>query len=112
MDRDTARERLLQRLAELDEEGRISASDRAPVKLDQDSVGRLSRIDAMQVQAMALATQRRREIERQKVEAALSRLNGDDWGYCLTCGEEIVSARLGNDPTVSQCLPCASGEHR
>lgn len=112
VDRQLARQRLLQRLVELDEEGRISASERAPVTLDQDSVGRLSRIDAMQVQAMALATQRRREVERKRVEAALTRLDVEEWGYCLTCGDDIASARLENDPAVTQCLSCASGENR
>lgn len=49
MDESTARERLLRRRAELQEEDEMSAADRQPVKLDQDSVGRLSRIDAMQM---------------------------------------------------------------
>ncbi len=34
--------------------------ERAPVELDQQTVGRLSRMDALQVQAMALETSRRR----------------------------------------------------
>src|SRR3546814_3952901 len=67
------RELLLQRLGELDEQDRISASDRDPVVLDQESVGRLPRIDAMQVQAMALAQERRRKAERAGIAAALLR---------------------------------------
>jgi DnaK suppressor protein len=39
-------------LAQLEEEERISEAERTPVSLDQESVGRLSRMDAMQVQAM------------------------------------------------------------
>jgi DnaK suppressor protein len=112
MDEVTAREWLLRRRAELDEEDRMSAADRAPVTLDQDSVGRLSRIDAMQVQAMALAAERRRAAERKRIDAALKRIADDAFGYCLSCGEEIASARLGHDPSVSQCLSCASGANR
>ena len=53
----------------------MSQADRAPVTLDQDSVGRLSRIDAMQVQAMALAQARRRQTERAAIDAALRRID-------------------------------------
>lgn len=104
----TARERLVRRRAELAEEDRLSAADREPVKLDQDSVGRLSRIDAMQVQAMALAAERRRAAERSRIDAALKRIEEGEFGYCLTCGEEIGAGRLENDASVSQCLACAS----
>jgi DnaK suppressor protein len=103
-----ARKRLDARRAELDEEDRISADGRAPVTLQQDSVGRLSRIDAMQVQAMALAAERRRASERTRINAALRRIDDGDWGWCLRCGEEIAPARLGHDPSVTLCVACAS----
>lgn len=109
MDKLAARELLLRRRAELDEQDRMSAADRAPVKLDQDSVGRLSRIDAMQMQAMALATERRRAGERRRINAALKRVEEGEFGYCLTCGDAINPGRLEQDPSVSQCLECASG---
>lgn len=108
MDAAIARERLLSRRAELEEEDRLSAAERAPVKLDQDSVGRLSRIDAMQMQAMALAAERRRIAERTRIDAALKRLEDGEFGYCLSCGDEIASARLEHDPSVARCLACAS----
>jgi DnaK suppressor protein len=53
--------------SELEKQDDTSKADRAPVELDQTSVGRLSRIDAMQVQAMALATERRRKAELARV---------------------------------------------
>lgn len=104
-----ARAALEARLSELDEQDRLSDESRAPVTLQQDSVGRLSRMDAMQQQAMALAAERRRKAERTRIKAALKRLDGEEWGYCLTCGEEIAEKRLVNDPAASQCLGCASG---
>lgn len=109
MDEGTARQRLLRRREELDEGDRLSAADRAPVTLDQDSVGRLSRIDAMQVQAMALAAERRRQAERHRISAALKRLDEGEWGYCLVCGDAIAAARLEHEPSVTQCIQCASG---
>ena len=100
---------LLARLAELDAEDRANADTREPVALQQDAVGRLSRIDAMQVQAMALATERRRKADRVRIEAALERIENDEWGWCVTCGEEIAEGRLRHDPSVATCVNCARG---
>lgn len=107
MNEDEARAALRARLAELDEQDAISAEGRAPVTLQQDSVGRLSRIDAMQQQAMAQAEERRRAAERVRIRAALERLDEGEWGWCLTCGEEIAAGRLEHDPAATQCLSCA-----
>lgn len=102
-----AREALDSRLLELGELDRISAEGRAPVTLQQDSVGRLSRMDALQQQAMAQAEERRRAAEKSRIRAALQRLDADEWGWCLTCGEEIAAGRLERDPAAAQCLTCA-----
>jgi DnaK suppressor protein len=103
-----ARALLQTRLEELTREDALAAEATAPVALEQDSVGRLSRVDAMQLQAMALASQRRREAERNRIEAALRRARDDEFGYCLACGEEIGDARLRLDPAVARCVSCAA----
>lgn len=108
MDEEQGRSHLLARLAELESEERNSAEARAPVSLQQDSVGRLSRMDAIQQQAMAQATQRRRTVEQKRIRSALVRLDEGEWGWCATCGEKIAEARLGHDPSVVQCVGCAS----
>ena len=51
-------------LQELTAEDELAHSSQRTVKLDQQSVGRLSRMDALQSQAMALAQQRRRDTLR------------------------------------------------
>ncbi len=110
MTEDKARTALLKRQEELAEEDRISTESREPVTLQQDSVGRLSRMDAMQQQAMAQAQERRRAGERMRIASALQRLDEDEWGYCVTCGEDIAEARLRHDPSVPTCVKCAGGE--
>lgn len=82
--------------------------DRKPVELDQALQGRLSRLDAIQVQEMALEQERRREIEIARIDAALKRIGEDEYGYCVSCGEEIVPERLDNNPAVPTCIECAS----
>ena len=101
--------RLRAMLAELAAEDAVAAGNTAPVILDQETVGRISRIDAMQVQAMALATEARRHKRRAMIEAALVRLDGEEFGWCLACGDAIGMARLENDPAVTLCLDCARG---
>ena len=83
--------------------------ERAPVELDQQAVGRLSRMDALQVQAMALETSRRRGVELRRIAAALARMDEGEFGYCLECGDEIAARRLELDPAAPLCIGCASG---
>ena len=80
--------------------------DRAPVELDQQSVGRLSRMDALQLQSMAVAREDRRRHRRDVIAAALKRMDDDDYGYCLVCGEDIPYKRLAADPAVTRCIDC------
>lgn len=107
LDLEGFRARLVAEREGLIEQDRLAESDRAPVTLDQDSIGRLSRIDAMQVQAMALAQSRRRHSKRLAIGAALQRLDTGEFGYCLRCGEAIASARLEHDPALTTCIGCA-----
>jgi DnaK suppressor protein len=110
MEEEEARERLVARAKELDDEDRAGAEGREPVTLQQDSVGRLSRMDAMQQQAMAQAQERRRMAERRRIAAALERLEEGEWGWCVSCGEEIAAKRLEHDPSVATCVRCAAGQ--
>ncbi|HSM42296.1 MAG TPA: TraR/DksA family transcriptional regulator [Afifellaceae bacterium] len=102
-----AKKRLLALKAEIEALSTIAEGDRAPVELDQQAVGRLSRMDAMQRQAMAEASERARALEVQKIVAALHRIEDGEYGYCVECGEEISHKRLEIDPAASHCIGCA-----
>lgn len=93
---------------ELENAAQLTELDRAPVELDQQSVGRLSRMDAMQVQAMSQAHQRKREADLRRIVGALSRLADNDFGFCIECDEPIAIKRLEIDPAVTSCIACAS----
>lgn len=100
------------RKTELENLNSISEDARKPVTLDQQSVGRLSRMDAMQVQAMAQAQGRQRANELMRIERALTRIANDEFGYCDNCGDEIVEKRLNVDPAALFCFNCANAnEH-
>jgi len=107
IDADHFRARLETRKMELEDLRQISSDSRNPVALDQSSVGRVSRIDAMQAQQMALATERNREREISQISAALARLDDGEFGYCISCGEPIAAKRLELNPAVPTCINCA-----
>jgi DnaK suppressor protein len=101
------RRRLLTMRADLDAAAEASREATRTVVLDQASVGRLSRIDALQGQQMALEGARRREQMLVRIEAALKRIETETFGDCFVCGEEIDARRLSVDPTITRCLRCA-----
>ncbi len=107
IDLDSARATLVARRQELRRLAASTAEARRPVELDQSRVGRLSRMDALQSQAMSVETDRRRKVELQQIEAALSRIADGDYGYCVNCGEAIASKRLALNPTTPNCIDCA-----
>ena len=105
-------ERMRRKLLALRDELRSVAAtgeaSAAVVELDQSKVGRLSRMDAMQAQAMAQASVQRREAQLRRIAAALRRIDDGEYGYCQECAEAIDPRRLEIDPTASMCIACAS----
>lgn len=107
LDVDLVRKTLTAMKSELEAYSDISEEARATVALDQQSVGRLSRMDALQGQAMAQASERQRRADIQKISAALHRLDSGEYGDCVECGEEIAEKRLEADPAAAFCIRCA-----
>lgn len=96
-----------EKLASLYSDQKRNESARDIVQLDQQSVGRLSRIDALQQQAMANAINLRQVHEQKGLKEALNRIKKNIYGQCLDCEEEIEIERLKARPTVLKCLECA-----
>ena len=96
-----------QRLSDLYKEVKAA---RRPVELDQTRVGRLSRMDSLQLDAMAEETARRRNAEIVQIDAALTRIENDEYGLCAKCGQKIGAKRLQLQPMVAFCLDCAANK--
>ncbi|MFX4228273.1 MAG: TraR/DksA family transcriptional regulator [Porticoccaceae bacterium] len=76
------------------------------VTLEQNKVGRLSRMDAMQQHEMHKASQnliRRRLVQ---VDKALQVVASGDYGFCEACGDEISASRLQVRPESLMCVAC------
>jgi DnaK suppressor protein len=103
-----ARSRLESLRAMLLEQDSDSADARGAVELDQQSIGRLSRMDAIQQQAMAEAEARRRRSDLARIDAAFARIADGEYGWCAKCGEPIGRGRLAVDPMADHCIGCAA----
>lgn len=76
------------------------------VALDQTLVGRVSRIDAMQQQQMAVSTRKQAELQLQRVRLALAACDSGDYGFCKRCDEAIGYPRLRARPETPLCISC------
>ena len=94
--------------AELLTQLELSKENTGPVTLDQQSVGRVSRIDAIQQQQMSIASRDQSKLLLRQIEAALQRIEADVYGLCIQCDESIGFARLQAQPHTPNCLACQS----
>jgi DnaK suppressor protein len=101
------RNQLLELRAALTEAEATGAAAEEVVELDQTRQGRLSRMDAMQAQAMSKATGAKRRQLLRDIEAALQRFDDGTYGECFECGEPIAPGRLRANPTATLCIGCA-----
>ena len=108
-DHETRAGRLRAELDALRGQDESTRDARRPVDLDQQSVGRLSRMGELQDQAMAQGQSRRRDARESVIQAALARIEEGEYGRCVECGEPISPARLDLDPAVPTCIGCAQG---
>lgn len=97
------------RLEDIEVENSLGEHGQSVVELDQQAIGRLSRMDALQNQAMAVAQQNRRDAEAKGLRSALQRIEDGEFGYCEDCGDAIAAKRLELNPTATRCVSCASG---
>ncbi len=105
---DELRNRLTRRRDDLGRQLAQSEDATRPVRLDQQSVGRVSRIDAIQQQQMAIAGKTQTTQQLRRIEQALQRIETGEYGNCLQCGEPVAYARLQVQPEAGLCLTCQS----
>ncbi len=106
------RQLLLQRRVKLQNVSKTGEIAARTVELDQARVGRLSRMDALQGQAMSQETIRRRGLELQRISEALAAIDEGEYGDCQVCGAPIALARLNIDPVTRLCIACAEQSER
>ena len=103
------RRELLRRLARLERSLKISGESARPRDLEQDTVGRLSRIDALQNQGLTQNLEERERAQLNQIVEALRRLEDGTYGSCGACGRAIPFERLLIFPETLSCSSCARG---
>ena len=100
------REILLGSLEEI-EEYLTKTEESAEAVSPDKSLGRLSRMEAMQDQQMVLELRRRQKRRKLEVINALARVEDGNFGSCMFCGGAIAYDRLEAFPEVQTCVSCA-----
>ncbi len=80
-----------------------------PVELDQTSVGRLSRMDALQNQHMTQELHDRERVREVSLTDALRRIAEGTYGRCAACGAGVSYGRLLVMPEARTCAACGQG---
>jgi DnaK suppressor protein len=101
------RELIRQSCQELEALLESSSEGCKPVALDEP-IGRLSRMDAMQQQHMAIASRQSQTQRLQLLRNALQGIDAGHYGDCRICEEPIGYQRLKVRPEAPFCLDCQS----
>jgi len=99
-------EQALEELDRLQAEIAASGVEVAAISPDK-AIGRLSRLDAMQIQEIAKDAQRRRKNRVTALQNALDRIDTGRFGQCELCKEWISLTRLEAQPEATRCSVCA-----
>ena len=102
------KKQLLQIRTELEKQLSNNKEAAGIVELDQSVIGRVTRMDAIQQQSMAVSTRNKARQRLKKVNLAISNFANGDYGYCRQCDEAIALLRLQAQPESSLCLSCQS----
>ena len=72
-----------------------------------DSIGRISRMDAINNKSINDSALLKKELQLKGLKAVLSDINTPDFGKCLVCGAVIQKERILLMPENRKCIKCA-----
>jgi DnaK suppressor protein len=99
---------LLEALAvELEADLKSAGGQAQTVSLDE-SIGRLSRADALHSQQIGLALEANIKTRLENTRLALEALKNGSYGLCRRCGKPIAPARLKAMPETPVCINCTA----
>ena len=73
----------------------------------ENSIGRVSRMDAINNKSVSEAALRTARKKLSNLRIALNKLDSPDFGICSRCGKAIQTARLMYMPQSTRCIHCA-----
>lgn len=100
------KEQIQRQLQELRQEIASMEERVQTVDLDQP-IGRLSRMDSLANQGIAMSSLNKARARLTRLEMALNEVDGEEFGFCRECGEEIALQRIRALPESTLCIHCA-----
>lgn len=73
----------------------------------ENAIGRISRMDAINNKSVTEASLRKAKEKLEKLKFALSRVDDDDFGRCITCKKPIPLGRILIMPQARTCVNCS-----
>jgi len=73
----------------------------------ENSIGRVSRMDAINNKSVNDAALRQARLRLEKMEIALNKIDSPEYGNCKSCKATIPLPRLMYMPESSHCVKCA-----
>ncbi|MFN3405895.1 MAG: TraR/DksA family transcriptional regulator [Cytophagaceae bacterium] len=73
----------------------------------ENSIGRISRMDAINNKSVNEAALRDKRVKLQGLESAIKKIDKQDFGKCIRCGHEIPIGRILLMPHATQCVKCS-----
>ncbi|WP_420581732.1 TraR/DksA family transcriptional regulator [Reichenbachiella sp.] len=73
----------------------------------ENSIGRISRMDAINNKSINEASLRKAEEKLSKLKVALSKIDDKDFGICVRCLKPIPVGRIMLMPQSNKCVNCA-----
>ncbi len=98
--------RAREELERLREEAGNEEVDPQAVAVDV-AIGRLSRLDSMQMEEVRKDAVRRRNVHIHELQEALRKMDEGSYGLCEGCGDWIDYHRLEQRPEAALCRDCA-----
>lgn len=106
-EKDHLRKKIAEHILKVESEIADLESMVQPIK-PENSLGRISRMDAINNKAVNDAAMRNRKAKLTKLRVAAKNIDEDGFGLCTMCNSVIQPMRLMYMPESTRCVRCAS----
>ncbi|MDX1627113.1 MAG: TraR/DksA C4-type zinc finger protein [Fulvivirga sp.] len=106
LDKARLKEKIEEEIASTREDISALKDQSSPVS-PENAIGRISRMDAINNKSISEASLRQAEEKLSKLETALAKVDQDNFGICIRCGQPIPAGRLMLLPHSTTCVKCA-----
>ncbi len=107
MDKIALKKKIIELIAKT-EKDLVELEDMTQPVVPENSLGRISRMDAINNKSVMEASLRNNQRRLGKLKAALQKIDSEDFGLCFDCKNPIPEARILFMPESNQCVRCAS----